>query len=215
VVEPLSRYSIGYDNDGLKMDLVWDAIGPMHEMRSGDPTQSKTAMFHVEQPGRMTGTIRVGGRDIAIDCFSMRDASAGPRQYETISPGSYFWGIAADSCFHAITLGAGRDRSLMGGFIWKDGQMATLVSGTRRALDYGEYGPSRVAFDGIDALGRTINITGRVEKGLIHTGYTSHSVVWAQTEWDWDGVTHWGEHQEFCSAAKFRQIMRGETGLGQ
>ena len=31
VVEPLARYKIDYDRDGLAMDLVWNAIGPMHK----------------------------------------------------------------------------------------------------------------------------------------------------------------------------------------
>jgi hypothetical protein len=215
VLEPLTRYAIRYDNDGLQMDLVWEAIGPMHEMISGRAAQEKTAKFHIEQPGRMKGLIRLGDREVPIDCFSMRDASSGPRQYEKIASGSYFWGIAADSCFHAIAIGEGAARRLMGGFIWKDGKMSTLASGTRTALEYGTYGPKRVVFDAIDKLGRNVKITGCVDDGLIHTGYTTHTVVWSQTEWEWDGVTHWGEHQEFCSAEKFRKIARGELPLGQ
>jgi hypothetical protein len=82
------------------------------------------------------------------------------------------------------------------------------------ALEYENYGPRRVSFEATDKLGRTIKATGRVEEGPIHTGYTTHTVIWTQTEWDWDGITHWGEHQEFCSAEKFRKIARGELPLG-
>jgi hypothetical protein len=216
VLEPLTRYSIKYDGDGCRMDLVWEAIGPLHELKSGDAEQESKARFHIEQPGRMTGTIRLGERLIAIDCLSMRDASSGPRQYgKVVASGSYFWGIAAQSCFHAITLGEGPERKLMGGFIWKDGVMSSLVSGTRTALAFGTYGPSKVRVEAIDKLGRTVTLNGRVDQGLIHTGYTTHTVVWSQTEWEWDGVTHWGEHQEFCSAEKFRKIARGEIPLGR
>ncbi len=215
VIEPLTRYAIGYDREGLKLDLTWDAIGPMHELKPAHSVQEKNARYHLEQPGRMTGTAELNGRVIPIDCLSMRDASAGPRTYDKIASGSYFWGVADDRCFHAITMGEGPVRDIIGGFIWKDEVMSSLVSGTRTALEYGTYGPSRVRIEAIDGLGREVVIDGKVEQGLIHTGYTTHTVVWSLTEWTWDGVTHWGEHQEFCSARKFRAIARGELPLGQ
>jgi len=71
-----------------------------------------------------------------------------------------------------------------------------------------------VRVDAVDKLGRIMVLNGRVEPGLIHTGYTTHTVVWSQTEWEWDGVTHWGEHQMFRSAEKCRKIARGEIPLG-
>jgi hypothetical protein len=215
VLEPLTRYAIAYDNHGCTIDLLWEAIGPMHELRTEDPEQASKAKFHIEQPGRMTGTIALHDRVIPIDCLSMRDASSGPREYgNKVASGSYFWGIAQDSCFHAITMGEGPLHRMMGGFIWKDGVMSSLVSGTRQAVEFGRYGPSKVVVEATDKLGRSVTLHGRVEQGLIHTGYTSHTVVWSQAEWEWDGVTHWGEHQEFCGAERFRQIARGDITLG-
>jgi hypothetical protein len=51
---------------------------------------------------------------------------------------------------------------------------------------------------------------GQLDDGLIFTGYTDHTVVWSLVEWDWDGVAHWGDNQEFCSAVRFRKLARGE-----
>ena len=91
----------------------------------------------------------------------------------------------------------------------------SIVSGTRTALEFGTYGPSRVRVEAVDTLGRRTVLLGAVEQGLIHTGYTTHTVVWSLTEWEWDdGLKLWGEHQEFCSARKFRRIARGELPLG-
>jgi len=213
VLEPLTRYAIRYDKEGLEMDLLWQAIGPMHELNTGDPGQQQTARFHVEQPGRMSGTIRLDGREILIDCFSMRDTSYGPRDYESLATGGYFWGIAADSSFHAIAMGEAEQR-VIGGFIWQNGELSSLVSGTRRITDFGRYGPSRVLFEATDKLGRTITATGEIDEGLIFTGYTDHTVIWSLTRWDWDGVEHWGDNQEFCPAVRFRKIARGELALG-
>ncbi len=57
--------------------------------------------------------------------------------------------------------------------------------------------------------------TGIIDPGLIFTGYTDHTVVWSLAEWDWDGMTHWGDNQEFSPAEPFRQMARGEIRLGE
>jgi hypothetical protein len=213
VLEPLTRYSIRYDKDGLQLDLIWEAIGPVHELKTGDAGQERTAKFHIEQPGRLRGTLRLDGRDVAIDCFSMRDTSYGPREYESLATGGYFWGIAANSAFHAIAIGEGSDQRVIGGFMWRDGTLASLAKGTRTIAEFGTYGPRRVEFHATDTIGRTLHATGRLDEGLIFTGYTDHTVVWSLLEWDWNGETHWGDNQEFCSAVRFRKIARQELTL--
>ena len=213
MIEPLQRYKIDYDKEGFTMDLTWEAVGPCHELRTGDAGQSATAKFHIEQPGRMTGTVTRHGETFAIDCFSMRDTSYGAREYESLARGGYFWGIAGESSFHALCMGAGREAACIGGYLMQDGKMASLASGRRTIVDYGALGPSRVVFEGTDTLGRTMRATGTIDPGLVFTGYTDHTVVWSLTEWDWDGVTHWGDNQEFCPAETFRRIARGELPL--
>jgi hypothetical protein len=213
VLDPLRRYAIAYSNEDFELDLEWRAIAPVHELVSNDPGQKATQKFHLEQPGRMVGTIRRDGETFPVDCYSMRDTSYGPRNYTSTASGGYFWGIAADSAFHAIAKGEGSEQTVIGGFIWKDGELASLVSGTRRVETFGRYGPSRVLFDAKDQLGRTITATGRIDDGFIFTGYTDHTVVWSLLEWDWNGVTHWGDNQEFCPALRFRRIARGDIKL--
>lgn len=218
MLEPLKRYKIDYDKEGFEMDLVWEALGPCHELKTGDPGQQATAKFHIEQPGRMTGTVRRHGEEFTIDCFSMRDTSYGAREYESLAFGGYFWGIAADSSFHALCMGAdawAREANCVGGYIMKDGEMASLVSGKRTVLEYGRFGPSKVLFGGTDALGRSMQATGTIDPGLIFTGYTDHTVVWSLSRWDWDGVAHWGDNQEFAPGEPFRQMARGEIKLGE
>jgi hypothetical protein len=213
VLEPLTRYAIGYDYEGFQMDLVWEAIGPMHELKTGDAGQQATAKFHIEQPGRMRGVIRRDGREYAIDCFSMRDTSYGRREYASLATGGYFWGIAADRSFHAIAMGEA-EQKVIGGYLYRDGQLASLASGVRRITEFGRNGPRRAVFEATDKLGRTIRATGEIDEGLVFTGYTDHTVVWSLVKWDWDGVAHWGDNQEFCSAVRFRKIARGELKLG-
>jgi hypothetical protein len=213
VLEPLTRYAIRYDKEGLRIDCLWEAIGPVHELKTGQVSQEKAAKFHIEQPGRMKGTVHLNDREIAIDCFSMRDTSFGPRSYESLSTGGYFWGIAGHSAFHAIAKGETEQR-VIGGFLWKDGQLSSLVSGTRVITQFGQYSAKRVLFEATDKLGRTIRATGQIDDGLIFTGYTDHTVYWSLVRWDWEGVEHWGDNQEFCSTVRFRRIARGELKPG-
>src|SRR5260370_38283423 len=97
------------------MDLEGQEIGPIHELGTADSGQEATARFHIEQPGRMRGTIRHAGEEIAIDCYSMRDTSFGPREYESLASGGYFWGIAPDRSFHPVPMGEGGEQRVIGG----------------------------------------------------------------------------------------------------
>jgi hypothetical protein len=214
VLEPLRRYKIDYDRAGFALDLVWEAIGPLHRMETGDPDQAKTAAFHAEQPGRMKGRIRRHGEELAVDCWSMRDCSSGPYDTETWPTGGYFWGIGPSGAFLTMCIGRLPELRTMGGFLLRDGQISTLAEGTRRVEEYGEFGPKRLTFNARDELGRTVKATGSVDPGLVFTGYTDHTVVWALTEWDCGGETWWGDNQEFYPAEAFRRIARGEYTLG-
>lgn len=213
VLEPLTRYAIKYGYDGFEMDLVWEAIGPMHELKTGDPGQQATAKFHIEQPGRMKGVVRRDGQEYRIDCFSMRDTSYGRRDYASLATGGYFWGVAADSSFHAIAMGS-TEQKVIGGYIYKDGALSSLASGVRRITEFGRHGPRRAVFEATDKLGRTMRASAEIDEGLIFTGYTDHTVLWSLVKWDWDGVVHWGDNQEFCSTERFRKIARGEIAPG-
>lgn len=215
VLEPLQRYAINYDYEDFKIDFEWQATGPVHELKSGDASSRAAQKFHIEQPGRMTGTILRDGEAFEVDCHSMRDTSYGPRDYTSMTSGGYFWGIADNSAFHAIAKGDGREQTVIGGFIWRDGELASLAEGTRRVEEYSQFGPRRVLFEARDTLGRSITARGAIDEGLVFTGYTDHTVVWSLLEWDWDGVSHWGDNQEFCPSLRFRRIARGDIQLGK
>lgn len=218
MIEPLSKYRIAYDKEGFVLDLEWNAVGPCHELKTGDAGQQSTAKFHIEQPGRMTGTIRRHGEEFAVDCWSMRDTSYGAREYESLARGGYFWGIGEGGSFHALCMNmsdpGARFADCIGGYIMKGGEMASLVSGRREVLEWGRFGPARVRFEGTDSMGRTMRAIGTIDPGLVFTGYTDHTVVWSLTEWDWDGEAYWGDNQEFMPAEPFRRIARSELPLG-
>jgi len=214
VLEPLQRYALSYDYEDFRFELEWQAIGPIHELKPGDAASKASQKFHIEQPGRMRGTLYRDGEKFLIDCFSMRDTSYGPRDYASMTSGGYFWGIAEDCAFHAIAKGDGRDQKVIGGFIWKDGELASLANGSRFIETYSKYGPSTVRFEAEDRLGRSVTAFGKIDEGLVFNGYTDHTVIWSLTKWTWQGQTLWGDNQEFYPALRFRRIARGDITLG-
>jgi hypothetical protein len=215
VLEPMKRYKIDYNFEGFEMDLMWEAIGPHHQLQTSNAEmQEASAAFHFEQPGRMKGVIRRHGEEFKVDCWSMRDGSSGPYDAEFTISGGYFWGIGERKTFLSISLGDTRETTTIGGFLMVDGIVSDMVSGQRKVLEYGQYGPSRVTFAGVDRLGRTVKATGKIDPGLVFTAYTDHTVIWSLMQWECDGETCWGDNQEFYPAESFRRMARGEIKLG-
>lgn len=212
LLEPLKRYKIDYDRLGVKLDLVWTATSEpsdtcaMEEAATGAKSGNR---MHLEQCGRMTGTITLQGEVIDVDCHSLRDSSFGSRNMTRVVKGSYFWGIASEtSAFHAMTIGDGAEQKVSGGFLMRDGTMAPLVGGMRRVLREGPYTPDEFLFEAVDSLGRTLEVRGHSSSELVFTGYPDVSIVWSLLRLDYEGGTGWGDMQEFSPPATFRERTR-------
>ena len=104
-----------------------------------------------------------------------------------------------------------READCIGGYIMRTARWQAWSRAGARCWNRASTARPGSPFEGTDTLGRTMPATGTIDPGLIFTGYTDHSVVWSLAEWDWDGVTHWGDNQEFSPAERFRLIARGET----
>src|SRR5580698_2626669 len=78
MMEPLMKYRIRYEDPGaLEVDLTFAAI------MAPNPHPDGVAPFfkgtHFDQPGHVRGRVVLNGEAIAVDCFSFRDRSWGPR----------------------------------------------------------------------------------------------------------------------------------------
>lgn len=202
---PRNCYALSYAYGGLEFKLEWRAITPIHAAPQHDP-----ASFHAEQPGRMVGWLKIEGRKIPVDCASLRDLSYGVRDYAKVPPGAYCWGSTGADVFQTLSMGTDKEQTIRAGFLHKDGETAKLVEGKRRIDAYGRYGAKRVTIDALDTLGRSLHVDGEIDEGLLFSGNTTHTVVWSFTQWDWQGVTCWGDNQEFYPATTFRRMARGE-----
>lgn len=217
-VEPLKTYRLTYDHAGFKLDLEWTAIAPPHHflgMEIEATGMSADNRMHLEQCGRVKGRVENGGQVYEIDCFSLRDTSWGVRQIDHVAKGSYFWGIASpQTAFHAMTMGDGDEQRLVGGFLIRDGEMATLSHGTRVVTEMGEFTPKTFRFTAEDKLGRTIDVTARSSSDLLFNHFPRTQVVWSLLETDFGGQTGWGDMQEFAPLEGFRQRQRALAARG-
>lgn len=79
VLKPTMDYLVSYaDPDGsLKIEIEHRGIHPPHRFKPGLPPFHRSV--HFDQAGHVVGEMTLKGERIAIDCFSLRDRSWGPR----------------------------------------------------------------------------------------------------------------------------------------
>ena len=213
VEEPCRTYRLAYDDCGFRLDLRWTAIEQPHHflgMEIEATGMSAENRMHFEQVGRVVGTMQLDGEEHRVDCFSLRDSSWGVRQMDGVRRGSYFWAVAdADNAFHAQTMGEGADQKVVGGFLKLDGEMATLVGGGRRQTRLNDVTASRYTLDLEDEAGRRATMEVRTGSDLLVDFYPRVQVVWSLLQADFgNGMSGWGDQQEFQPLEQFRRMVR-------
>jgi len=213
MLEPLKRYRLGYDREGFRLDLVFEAVTEPNEIgaKSAHGLQ-KAYNFHFEQPGRITGTVELEGERFDVDSFSIRDGSHGPRFLEKVTPGGYTWSTAdAKTGFHVLAVDAdnSRETKVVGGYLLRDGTIAPTSGGVRRVLERKGPRPSLVEVEIEDALGRRMHALGRDRVTGEWTLFPDRGMWWQQFAWDYDGHTSAvGEDQEYYGLHDFRRWNR-------
>jgi hypothetical protein len=210
-VEPGMRFELGYDDGGeLAVDLTFECIAPPHYLGTA----------HLDQPGRVRGTLDLRGERITVDCLAIRDRTWSRRSDIDVNVGGgshrggYSYAAASPSeAFQAITALAGEDGDyrVLGGFLLRDGEVADLVGGTRRVVErHGERGhPRRVTLALEDAKGRTLEAEG-VGHNAFAWQFTPGMFSWnCLTEWSWQAGSGWGEDHDNWSSAAWRAFRRG------
>ncbi len=195
-LEPLKKYKLGYHDEGrLQLDLTFEAVmEPRALRRSGSVFK---AASHFDQFGRLTGEIVLHGERIAIDCLSMRDRSWGPRAEHRPTKNAYVTGIASPrDAFLAVTRWEGTQEHVAYGFMIRDGEIADLVSGTRRVERCPKSGwVTSMTIAATDERGRKLLATGERLSGIIinrHSFIDSNGLM----AWTINGHAGHGEDQD-------------------
>jgi hypothetical protein len=203
-VEPLSRYRVAY-RDGERIDLELAYAGLVPPVAAGIGGGSG----HVDQPCRVTGRLRLGGEEIAVDCLDMRDRSWHVRDDLRSTRASYSYALASPrEGFLAAGFHDGERLRLVTGFLLRDGAAARVVGGTRRVLerDAARGFPLRVAVELRDEQGRALEAEGRCVSRLASQATPGLFAWMSLTEWsaDWSDArtAAFGQDQDIGSPGR-------------
>ena len=217
-LEPLKRYRLGYDRNGFKLDLEYEAIGEPNLIGAHPAGGYDNAYrLHFEQPGHIEGVVELDGESYKVDCFSIRDGSHGRRHLDKVPAGGYTWSTAdAKTGWHAmaVELDGTRDSRVMGGYILRDGQISSVVSGVRRVLEREGPRPVELEIELQDKLGRKLHAVGREKTWAEFTLFSDHGQYWSLFDWEYDGFKNAiGEDQEYKGLDDWRRWHRAGAQL--
>lgn len=202
VRNPLMSYDMSYnDRDRLSVELHFEALEPPVPLRAGAPPYPKA--HHFDQTGHVTGTIRLDGEQIAVDCYAMRDRSWGRRTERGYSRIGYAW--AASPALSLLTYSLPTDTSdnVHTGYLRIGHEIAYIADGRRIVeRDPSNKWVTKVAIDATDELGRQVHAEGRAVSRLILPGSTSICVN-TSLEWTVDGTIVHGEDQDVWPTKAF------------
>lgn len=196
-VAPLDRFRLRHTGPHARFDVEFAAIMPPNPVA---PEESP-GMFagHFEQPGRVTGELRIGDRVHAVDTFSIRDRSWGPRRMpEDIRLGNAHGTADGFAFFLYVNPDAGGREAITSGYLLRDGVAAAIVEGERRTT-WRDGRPAAVEVAAVDAAGRRLAASGECRNEMAsNAGHGVYAVLnlvrWTHA----DGVC-WGENHDVWS----------------
>lgn len=216
--KPLQSYRLAYKRDACEVDLQWEGCIPVQE--TGLPPGSDDwGVNHYEQAGRLEGTITLNGDTIPVQRWAFRDHSWGPRGYVRNPRASFCTAVASDQNAFAVwglqDLPADQDpvigttERIIYGWYVRDGEIGNPVNGMLRVVERAQDGrPLRLLIEGRDNLGRELYAEGRCVNWLAQRLYSFMGMWWCLTEWKFDGVTAWGDEEDFFPIDQFRKFRR-------
>lgn len=205
-VEHGRRFRFGYANDDVAFDLEYEALMQPMLTRQEPPFNHGN---HVDQPGRVRGTMTLHGEELAVDCIAMRDRSWGLRRPRRQPKLGYCHATSGpDHSFLTITIERHGVDSLVQGYLMRDGVWAPMASGSRTVERDAKGRPSIVRVEGVDTLGRPLEAIGTTVSRQVFTAYPDMFCWNSLARWELDGVTAWGEDQDIWHPRRWRDHAR-------
>jgi hypothetical protein len=139
-LEPLRKFRLTYDGSEASMDVLWSGAHPVFLYPVPPGTTESQFPRHIEQGGRVRGTVTVGGQSHAIDTVGHRDHSwGGERDWTRLQTWHYISGDFGDFSFNVVrVMMDGGDFSA--GYVW-DGKEIMPVTDIR--TEVATYGTGR------------------------------------------------------------------------
>jgi hypothetical protein len=117
-LEPLQAYQSDYRGKDHELLLKVEGRFPLfdYEHNLQDEKDTSLSMAHYEQSCRVTGVLRIKGKEISVDCLGQRDHSWGFREESKIKGWNWLVG-QFDDCAVNIMITRKVDETIPGGFI--------------------------------------------------------------------------------------------------
>jgi len=196
-LEPLARYRIQHETDTLKVGLEFEAIMPPNPV----PPEESPGMFagHLEQPGRVTGQLAFHGQTHAIDCYSIRDRSWGPREMpDELRLGNAHGTAEGFGFFTYVNPTADGTERITSGYLLRDGVATQLVSGFRET-ELVDGLPVSVRLIATDATDRVLEAEGKCVNVMASNAGNGVYAVLNLVRWEHEGGVAWGENHDVWS----------------
>jgi hypothetical protein len=112
----------------VEMALRFEPLTPVYEY-DDHPGWSRLFDGHVEQSGRFTGVVTVGGARYDIDALGSRDHSWGPRDWSHPQGWTFFTAsFDREPGFISLWAADTHAGSAVGGYVWRAGRSALITS---------------------------------------------------------------------------------------
>jgi hypothetical protein len=158
------------------------------------------------QSCHVTGSLRLNGDDLAIDCYELRGRGWGSRsdnrwparpdsQAEVMSF-SDTYAMSADLAFLVATGGGLAGTKVQSGFLFKDGEIKAIVSGERVVSRSALGQPEEIVLDIVDEFGQSLRAVGTCVNNQEIRSTPSIGFGANGTQWLIDGVPVWGEDHD-------------------
>jgi hypothetical protein len=198
-LESLQRYRIRHASDAVELDVVFEASMAAHPVA---PEESP-GMFqgHLEQPGRVRGTLRFDGQSHEIDCHSVRDRSWGPRVARSnLRIGNAHGTAEGFGFFVYVNPDAEGIEHITTGYLLANGVAARITSGLRQTHWHDEV-PAALEIAVRDAAGRAFSTRGECVNHAARNAGNGVYAVLNLVRWEHDGGIAWGENHDVWSEA--------------
>lgn len=157
----LRDFRLTYRQGNCSLDVIWSAFMPVYNFGHG---LSNVARYHIEQAGKVTGEVILGGERISLQCLGYRDHSAGERDWTAL--GRWNWieaQFGTDFSFNAVRMILGEGVEKWGGFVFNQGKMMRIrLTECEVETDSSGTVQRRGRFSFRDEEGRTYQVQGEV-----------------------------------------------------
>jgi hypothetical protein len=167
--EPLQRFRLRFAHGPHAFDLRWQGMSPPFLYPGMDDQPSDLVPRHIEQGGRATGTVTVGGEEFRFNGYAHRDHTfGGERDWDTFYRWNYLTGEFDSFWFNAVRIKFHADMDwLRIGCLWDGTRLLNLADIDLR-VDTADGGTRPVAATAtlVDETGRSHHIRSGAIRGL-------------------------------------------------